>query len=58
MIGCYEGGCYEYSEIKDYNICCTCSHFYDNWHEARFECLNDTQDDDCYEDRYEWGYDL
>ena len=58
MIGCYEGGYYEYNNIKDYSKCCTCSHFYDNWHETRFECLSDTQDDDYYEDKYEWGYNL
>ena len=53
MIGYDAGGKYEYYDIKDYDMCCTCRYFSDNWHETRFECLNNTQDDDCYEDMYD-----
>ena len=49
MIGCDYDVQYEYHEIKDYDICCTCQYFYDNWHETRFECLKETQCDDCRE---------
>lgn len=45
MIGYDYGGQYKYHEIKDYNICCTCQYFYDNWYETRFECLKKTQCD-------------
>ena len=33
----YEGQ-YTYYDIIDYDRCCTCEHFYDNWYETRFEC--------------------
>ena len=48
MIGVDAGGEYEYVDIKDYDECCTCRYFSDNWHEERFECLNIDRDDDCY----------
>lgn len=54
MIGCYAGGEYEYHDIKDYDMCCGCRHFSDNWHEERFECCNmNRKDDDCYESQFE-----
>ena len=49
MIGCDYGGKYEYHDIKDYDKCCTCKYFSDNWHEERFECLKpNNKEDDCY----------
>lgn len=52
MMGCYAGGEYEYYDIKDYDTCCRCRYFSDNWHEERFECLNINrkENDDCYEE--------
>ena len=49
--GCDSGGTYEYYDILDYDKCCTCAHFSDNWHEERFECLNKNRKKDgaCYE---------
>lgn len=40
--------------ILDYEKCCTCIHFYDNWHEEKFECYAKKQFDDlsCYEDKF------
>ena len=53
MIGYDYYGYYEYHNIKDYDECCTCRHFYDNWYEERFECLSYTQNDNCYESEYD-----
>ena len=47
---CFE---YEYYDIKNYNACCTCKHFFDNELETRFECLAKVQDDNCYENKFE-----
>ena len=38
-IGVDHSGQYEYYDIIDYDRCCTCEHFYDNWYETQFECL-------------------
>ena len=46
--GCDHYENYEYSDIKDYNICCGCEDFYDNEIETRFECHAKNQDGDCY----------
>lgn len=52
-IGNYAGGTYKYNDIIDYDKCCTCRSFSDNWHEERFECLNKKQCDDlsCYKEK-------
>lgn len=44
---------YTYNEIKDYNLCCTCKHFFDNELETRFECEKEIQDENCYESKFE-----
>ena len=50
MKGCYYGGEYEYYDIKDYDVCCTCRNFCDNFLETRFECLKEhNADEDCWE---------
>lgn len=38
--GVYHGGEYVYYDIIDYETCCTCEHFSDNWYEERFECTS------------------
>ena len=40
-------------DIKDFNMCSTCKYCYDNEMETRFECDSDSEDDDCYVNRYE-----
>ena len=37
-IGVDHEGQYTYYDIIDYDRCCTCENFYDNWYETRFEC--------------------
>jgi hypothetical protein len=32
-------GTYKYYDIIDYDNCCVCPYFSDNWREERFECL-------------------
>ena len=32
-------GTYKYYDIIDYDNCCICPYFSDNWREERFECL-------------------
>ena len=52
-IGYYRCGQYEYYDIKDYDVCCTCKYFYDNKLQTRFECLKEYQNEDCYESKVE-----
>lgn len=44
---------YEYYDIKDFDICCTCKYFLDNEMETRFECCAKSQGDNCYESKFE-----
>ena len=44
---------YEYYDIKDFYICCTCKYFYDNKMETRFECHTKSQGNNCYEHKFE-----
>lgn len=37
-LGCYQGGNYEYYDIKDFDTCIGCKHFHDNSKDMRFEC--------------------
>lgn len=44
---------YEYSDIKDFDTCCTCDFFCDNEMETRFECHKKVRGKNCYENKYE-----
>lgn len=33
-------GEYKYYDIIDYDTCCNCKHFSDNWRYERFECFS------------------
>lgn len=45
---------YTYYDIKDYKICCTCTCFYDNEKQQRFECLRISEDASvCYKNKFE-----
>ena len=39
-IGTDRGGTYFFYDIIDYDCCCSCQYFSDNFQEERFECLN------------------
>ena len=46
-------GEYKYCDIKDYEYCCTCRHFFDNELETRFECHKECCEGECYESKFE-----
>ena len=60
-VGCDGYDSYKYYNIIDYETCCTCPHFSDNWREERLECLekkcpklakNETKDNSQNDDNY------
>ena len=54
MIGTDSGGTYFFREIIDYDFCCTCKYFSDNFFEERFECTKeDSSYQDCNKDYFE-----